>query len=200
MKILAAMLGLAVVGGLAAAPQNRVPSDEAKQFARLCLEQAAALTDAQLTAAADADKACAERGEGGGAMVVPAKQFNAAALAKVGKEVLPLGQLWFRKWTPVVAGKRTPADQLRMVNVTIDDKARPMPLFFLGVRRGEKELELVVYAKDREPLLVLPLQAMDMGQELPLELEWQRGEKNVDTLTLNVAGKYRAVIPIGRLE
>ena len=71
----------------------------------------------------------------------------------------------------------------------------------LGVRKkGEKDLEMVIYAKDSEPLLRLPLKKVEFIQELPIELEWQRGEKNVDPLTLTLFGKYQAVLPITRQE
>jgi hypothetical protein len=54
---------------------------------------------------------------------------------------------------------------------------RPMPLLLVGVRRkGDKELELVVYGKDSEPLLTLPLKRVDFIQELPVELEWLLGD------------------------
>jgi hypothetical protein len=33
---------------------------------------------------------------------------------------------------------------------------------------------------------------------LPLDIEWQRGEKNIDSLTLTVLGKHRAVLPVTR--
>jgi hypothetical protein len=39
---------------------------------------------------------------------------------------------------------------------------------------------------------------LDFVQQLPVELEWQRGEKGVDALTLTVLGKYRAVMPVMR--
>jgi hypothetical protein len=111
------------------------------------------------------------------------------------KDVLPVGQLWLRKWTLVVDGKATPNDKLRIVTVNLDDKDRPMPFFLLGVRKGKK-LELVIYAKDSEPLLVLPLKKLATLPKLPLELEWKRGEKDADFLTLNVLGKYQTVMTI----
>jgi oxalate decarboxylase/phosphoglucose isomerase-like protein (cupin superfamily) len=72
-----------------------------------------------------------------------------------------------------------------------------MPLLLLGIRQtGDKDLELVVYAKDGEPQQVLPLKKLDQIPTLPVELEWQRGEKNVDSLTITILGQYRAVLPI----
>jgi hypothetical protein len=197
MRILAAITCLAVVAvGLA---QDRLPQEETKGYAKLCLEQATNLTDLPLKMDVDPDKPCAVRGEGGGAMVIPDKKLSKETLEKAGKDVKSVGQLWLRKWTPVVGGKAIPNDQLGIVTVTIYDKDRPMTLLFLGVRKG-KALELVVYTKESEPLMVLPLKEFGSVVELPLELEWKRGEKDGDLLTLNVLGKYQAVVTIARQE
>jgi hypothetical protein len=109
---------------------------------------------------------------------------------------MPLGQLWLRKWTLVANGKPVPNDKLRILAVNVDDKDRPMPLFLLGVRKGEKAVELVVYAKDAEPLLITPLTKLDLLPDLPLELEWRRADKDADHLNLRILGKYQAVLKI----
>lgn len=185
--------------GIVSAQQNRLPSEEAKGYAKLCVERAATVvTDAQITMDVDPDKPCAERGEGGGAMIVPDKKLTEKALAGVGKDVIPVGQLWLRKWTLVVNGKPVPNDKLRTITVNVDDKDRPMPLFLLGVRKGEKGPELAVYATGSEPLQVLPLKKLDQIQDLPVQLDWSRGDKDADNLTVNVLGKGEAVLKIAR--
>jgi hypothetical protein len=191
MKPVVACVCLALFVGLVAA-QDRLPQDEARRYARACVEQ---LGEAQL----DPDKAVAVRGEGGGAMVVPDKKLSPNRLVKAGQGMVPVGQLWLRKWTVVVGGKAVPKDRLRVVTVNLDDKDRPMPLLLLSVRtKGDKGLELIVRSKDENPLLTLPLRQVDFVQKLPLELEWQRGEGSVDSLTLTVLGKYQAVLPVTR--
>lgn len=197
MKTLAIGIWLALLAGVAADP-NRLPQEEARGYAKLCVEQAANLTDAQVKTDVDAEKPCAVRGEGGGAMVIPEKGLLTDKLEKAGEGVVPVGQLWLRKWTPVADGKAVPNDRLRIVTVKVEDKDRPMPLLLLGVRHADKGLEMVAYAKESEPLLVLPLQKLEAGQELPLELEWRRGDKEADSLTLNILGKFQAVLPITR--
>jgi hypothetical protein len=147
----------------------------------------------------DAESPCAVRGEGFGAMAIPDKKLSKEKLARLGKDMVPLGQVWLRKWTVVVAGKAVANDKLRVVTIKVDDKDRPMPLLLVGVRKKEKkDLELVVYAKDSTPLLTLPLKPVDFIQELPVELEWQRGEKDTDSLTLTLLGKYQGVLPVMR--
>jgi hypothetical protein len=65
----------------------------------------------------------------------------------------------------------------------------------LGVCKGKKP-ELVIYAKDSEPLLVLPLKKLETLPKLPLELEWKRGNKDADFLTLNLLGKDQTMMTI----
>jgi hypothetical protein len=179
---------------------NRLPQEDARAYAKPCVEHAATL-DHPIATNPDPEKPCAVRGEGGGAMVVPQKDLAEGALAKAGKDVVPVGQLWLRKWTVRVAGKGVPADRLRVVKVKLDDKERPMPLMLLGVRKKDRGLELLLYASDTEPLLALPLKKSDVKLELPAELSWQRGEKKApDTLTLTLPGGWQAVLPIDRLD
>jgi hypothetical protein len=193
---------VAVSGAVAADSANRIPQEDAKAYAKLCVERAAAIvTDAQISMDVDVEKPCAERGEGGGAMIVPDKKLTEKTLTGVGKDVVPVGQLWLRKWTLIANGKPVAEDKLRIITVTIEDQDRPMPLFLLGVRKkGEKDLELVIYAKDSEPLLVVPLKRVETLSGLPGELEWSRGDKDADNLTLNVLGKYQTVLKVGRQE
>jgi hypothetical protein len=179
--------------------QNRLPKEEAQRYARACVEQLGNLGDAQIKTEVDPEKVVAVRGEGGGAMIIPDKNLSKEKLAKVGKDAIPVGQVWLRKWTVVVGGKPVPSDKLRVVTVNVDGKDRPMPLLLVGVRgKAEKDLELVVYAKDSEPILTVPLKPVEFVQDLPINLEWQRGEKQVDPLTLTIFGKYQAILPITR--
>ncbi len=190
---------LLLLAALTTSDPNRLSGDDARAYARPCAEHAAGLDDNPIATEVDAQKPCAVRGEGGGAMVIPQKGLSEATLNKAGKEAVPVGQLWLRKWTPVVRGKAVPAERLRILRVKLDDKERPMPLLLLGVRKKGKALELLLYARDSDPFLVLPLAKSDHKPELPLELAWKRGKKKPDTLTLTLAGGYRAVLPIDRL-
>ncbi len=137
--------------------QDRLSKEDTERYAKLCVEGFGKPLDAQIETQGDATMAVAVRGEGGGAMVIPDKDLTADKLAKVGKDVVPIGQLWLRKWVPVTNGKPVAADKNRVVTVKADGKDRPMPVLLLGVRKVEKEHELVVYAKDADPLLTLPL-------------------------------------------
>jgi hypothetical protein len=197
MKPLVAGVCFALLVGLVSA-QDRLSQDEARRYARVCVEQLGTLADAQVGTDVDPDGAVAVRGEGGGAMAIPDRKLLKEKLAQAGRDAVPVGQLWLRKWTVVVNGKPVPNDNLRIITINVDDKDRPMPLLLLGVRKQEKGLELVAYAKGSEPVVAVPLKPVEFVQDLPLELRWERGEKDVDPLTLTVFGRYQAVLPITR--
>lgn len=197
MRLFVASACFALLTGLAAG-QDRLPQEEAQRYAKACVEQLGTLADAQVQAEVDPEKAVAERGEGGGAMAVPDKKLSKEKLARAGQDVVPVGHLWLRKWTVVAGGKAVPNDKLRVVTVNLDDKDRPMPLFLLGVRKKGKGLELVAFGSGSEPVLAVPLKPVEFVQDLPLDLRWERGEKDVDPLTLTLFGRYQAVLPVTR--
>ena len=180
--------------------EGQLSKEDAQRYAKLCVEQTGSkASNAEIKTEVDPDKACAVQGEGGGAMVIPDKQMTEEKLLKAGKSIVPVGQLWLRKWTLVVDGKPVPDKALKIVKINIDQKKRPMPLFLLGVRKnGEKRMELVVYAKGNEPLMIMPLKAIAFIPETPLELEWSRGEKLIDPLTMKILVKYQAEFAITR--
>lgn len=181
------------------AGEGRLSKEDAQRYAKLCVEQTGSKSsNSQIKTDVDPEKACAVQGEGGGAMVIPDKALTAEKLAKAGKDIVPVGQLWLRKWTLVIDGTPVPDKTLKIAKINIDEKKRPMPLFLLGVRKNGEKMELLVYAKGNEPMLVMPLKTIDFIPETPLELEWTRGEKQIDPLTMKILGKYQAEFPITR--
>jgi hypothetical protein len=197
LKLFITALFVISLAGLVAG-QDKVPKEDTENYAKLCVEGFGKPVDAQIETQGDAAKAIAIRGEGGGAMVIPNKDLAADKLTKVGKDVVPVAQLWLRKWVPVVGGKPVQADKNRIVTVKLDGKDRPMPVLLLGIRKMGETNELVVYAKDAEPVLILPLKRVEFVQDAPIDLEWERGEKNVDKLTVTILGTYRTIFPITR--
>ena len=73
-----------------------------------------------------------------------------------------------------------------------------MPVLLLGIRKIAEKPELVIYSKGRKPLQVLPLKKTEIIQKLPVEMEWQRGERNVDMLPLTILGRYRVDVRVTR--
>lgn len=193
-----ALVGIALSTFAVGAQENRLPLEAAQAYAKVCAQAARQLGAGPLKMDVDPDKPCAARGEGGGAMVVPDRKLTEETLKKAGKEIVPVGQLWLRKWTLVKNGKPLGKDAVNTVLVNVDDKDRPMPLLRLGVRKNAKgKLELLVLANDTEPVLSVPLTEYGYTATVPAEIDWMRGDKH-DTLTVNLVGKYQAIVPITR--
>jgi hypothetical protein len=197
MRTVVAVFGL-LLGGAFVAAQEPLPAEQAQKIAAVLAEHAGKLTDAQVKTDVDAKKPYGVTKGELGAVVIPDKALTAEVLTKAGKDVVPLGQLWMRGLTPVVSGNATAADKLRIVEVKHKDDKHDLPLLLLGARSAKGKLELVVYAKDKEPLLVLPLETADHNQEQPIEFTG-KGEGESGTITLHVLGKYQAELPVAKL-
>jgi hypothetical protein len=197
MRIAMGGIGLVFFVGLVTAA-DPLPLDRAQNAAKLVAAQAKKLTDAQIKTDVDTEKPFGLKKGELAALIIPDKSLSAERLAKAGKDILPVGQLWMRGLTPVVSDTATPNDKLRQVKVTAKGEDHELTLYLLGVRKGAKEkLELLVYAKAKEPLLVLPLEAGSKEQEQPIELEG-KGEGEQGTLLLHILGKYQAKLPIAK--
>jgi hypothetical protein len=193
---------LSVLCLAAACPaQERIQPDTAQKVAKLLLEQAAKVEHPQVKTDADADKATGLHHEQVGAMVIPDKALAEDALRKAGKGIVPVGQLWMRNLTLVKDGKPVDEDRLRLETIKLDDKEHRVVFCLLGARRtGDDAVELLVYGKDKEPLLKVPLQKADDTPEFPLDLSAEKAENETATVTIHVLGKHKAAFTVGKAE
>ena len=138
-------------------------------------------------------------GEYGG-MVLPQKDLKAASVAEAGETTVPIGQLWLLRLAPMRDGAVLPADKLRLVTVKHNFEEATVPQCALGVRRTSAgALELLVFGKDKEPLLKVPLKAIEAKAESPLDMSAERtGDEG--RLTLKILGKYEAELMVTELE
>lgn len=198
-NLCAAGLLLAVVGLVLA--QERIEGEQAQKIARLVTEHAA--KEADLAFKADIDVASPfgmKEGERA-AMVLPVKNLTVDAITKAGKDVVPVGHLWFRGVTPVVKDRALGKDVLRVVKVTTDDgKEYQVPLFLVGVRKAEKGHELVFFGKGKDIVAAVPLKEATPKQDTPIEFEVKKGEAMRGTLIFNVLGKYQAELPVEAVD
>lgn len=199
MKRLVALVGLVLMVGVALA-QERIAPEAAQGYARILVQATSQTANLPLQVQPDADKPYGLKTGDEGALVIPAKALTEEALQKAGKEVIPLAQLWVRNLTLVVKDQLVPNDKLSVVKVTLNDQEHSLPLFLLGVRtKGDGSLEILVFAREKEPLLVVPLVKREGKQELPIELE-ARGENDRGVLSLNILGKYQAQMILAKQE
>lgn len=199
MKRILITIALATAVQLVSA-QEKLSREEALQYAEAVSKDAQQLKGTPIPTDVDTQQPVALHEEGYGGMVLPQKNLKADDLAKATDKVVPIGQLWLLKLTPMRDGQAVPADKLRLAKVNADGEEVTVPQCALGVRRKNAEtLELVVYGKDKEPLLATPLKAINAKQDVPIDLSAER-ESDSGRATLKILGKYEASFSVTELE
>ena len=181
--------------------QEQVPQEELQRMARILAKSAGEISNPQIKVEANFDKPRAIKASGPGILVFPDAKITAELLTKAGKDTLPVGQLWLYQIVPAQGSKPFPSSKLRSVTVTDKDKSAEVQVYLLGARKGDKgKMELVVFAKDKEPLLLIPLEATEGTQEFPIELQGRKSGEDSGILTLNLLGKFKAEMTLMKPE
>ena len=196
--LLAAVLVLASLSAVRA--QEALPRDEALKIACQLCRNVPKMLATPIATDPDVKWPVGIRGDNRGLLVFPETKLRLAEFAKAGTEVMPVGQLWLLKVTPVVAGQPARADKLLLVNVDGDQTGVTPALCALGVRKAaDGRLELLVYGKDKEPLLHTPLMPLSGEQADPIAVSVSL-EGDGLLITLKILGKYTASFPAGLSE
>ena len=184
----------ALLASLAASQaQENLPREEALKVAFIVSADLKQLLSTPIPTDPDVKRPVAVRAGDRGGLVLPECKLTAGVLAKAGKDVVPLGQLWLRHAVPQSEGQ--PVSQAKLLTVTVGsgDKASAACLCALGLRKdADGKLELLVYGKDKEPIIKAPIKEIsDPQQENPLEISAEpQGESAL--VTLKIVGKYEA--------
>jgi hypothetical protein len=185
------MVAVAVLLSLAARSyaQENVPREEALKAAFAVSADLKKILDTPIPTDPDVKRPVAVRAEQRGLLILPETKLNGEALAKTTAAVTPLGQLWLLKVVPQCDAQAVPGDRLRLVSITMPQGSVSVALCALGLRKDAGgHLELLVYGKEKEPLLHVPLAAMSAPQDNPIEVSADSG----GTVTLKILGKYTA--------
>ena len=158
---------------------DSIEIEEARKAARKLSASAAGITDAPFAVDPDLEKPQGIKAEGRGVIVLPDRNLSAELLAAANSAITPLGQLWTLKLAVAKDGKATAGEKLRHITISDGENSREVSLYFLGATKpAGGELELVVYAKDQEPILRVPInKRVSAKQEFPIEVS---GTKNDD--------------------
>ena len=133
-------------------------------------------------------------------MVLPEAKLSSETLAKAGKEVVPIGQLWLVKLAPFSGGQVASSAKLRTVHISAAGQEADVVCCALGVKKDAKgDLELLIYGKDKEPLTRVPMKAISGTQENPIEMSSER-EADRGVATLKLLGKYQASFEVTEPE
>jgi hypothetical protein len=94
---------------------------------------------------------------------------------------------------PAKDGQAVAKEQLKLVTVQHESREIALSLCVLGVPKGAGDrLELLVFGKGKEALLVLPLKPATREQKSPLEFRAEHEGETSARVTLALVGKYEA--------
>ncbi len=180
--------------------QEPIPLESAQKGARMLTRSLATATDLPLATDVDLDKPHAFKAGEVAVMVIPNKHLTAEVLSGVKEAVVPLGQLWMYNLVPRLSGQAITADKQRTLTVHDNEKDMRVQLYPIGIARNSQgNLELVLYAKDKEPLARLPLRAGSaLTQDLPLQISGQKEDENTGLLTISILGQQIAEMLLQR--
>ena len=172
--------------------QENVPREQLLKVALAVSLDLKQMLDTPIPTDPDVKRPVAVREGDRGCMVLPESKLSIDSIVNAGKEIVPVGQLWLRNLVPQCNNQAVEPDKLRTVTVALGDKSETAILCALGVHKSaEGKLELLVYGKEKEALLHVPLKPMPATTDNPIELSAQaQGEGAV--LTLELLGKYTA--------
>jgi hypothetical protein len=170
--------------------QEKLSRDEAQPYADAVSADTKQLSGTPIPTDVDTQQPVAIRDGEFGGLVLPQKNLKADDLAKSTNNVVPIGQIWFLKLAPMLDGQVAPTEKLRLAKVNADGEEFTVPQCALGVRRKNADaLEMVIFGKSKEPLLSVPLKAINVKQDAPLDLAAER-ESESGKVTVKILGKY----------
>jgi hypothetical protein len=180
--------------------QERVSREDCLKAAFLLSAELKALTGTPLPTDPDLKRPVAVRSGEYGGLVLPECKLNAEVFSRAGKDPAPVGQLWLRKLAPMKDGQVMVVSKLRVVQISTGKGEEPAVCCALGVRKGtDGQLELLVYGKDKEPVVRVPLKVTAGSQENPIEMTAEQ-EGDTARVTLKLVGKYEASFSVGEAE
>ncbi len=189
------IVGLVLAGFITSQAQERLSREESLKAAFFATANLKEMLNTPIPTDPDVKRPVGYKDGDYGAMVFPETKLS-DSLAKMGKEVVPVGQLWMLKLAPLNDGQVVPTSKLRMVHVSAGDQEADVVCCALGVRKSSDGApELLIYGKDKEPVMKVALKSVSGQQENPLDFSADRKD-NGGELTLKIAGKYEAVFMV----
>lgn len=182
--------------------QEIIEPEEAQKIAQKLATVPAAFPDQPFTIDIDVARPVGMKGGDAGLIILPDKHFSAETLAKAGKDVTPIGQLWMYHVNLAHDGLSVDKAKLRTITIDDGDKSRDVQLFLLGVAKTEQGTpELVVYAKGGEAVLRAPLNKhFAAKKEVAIDLSGRKTGEESATLSLDFFGEYAADLSVVKLN
>ena len=200
MKALKFLSAIFLIATCAVAEEiQQMPAEQAGKIARKVVAALGSPSAAPFSVDADAEKSAGIKGSGEtGLLAIPDRKLTAELVANAGKEVTALGQLWMRNVVPAVSGASADPAKLRTVSVRDGDQEAKVEVYFLGLTKSDAgTVEIGFYAKDKEPLVKVPLVKTDAAASAtPIALDWHKEGENGGILVITVFGSYKADVMV----
>jgi hypothetical protein len=200
------VVGLAVslcaARGAHAQDLQPVPDDQAKPIVEILAKEVGKVNDAQIKVEVEVDKTVVLFGGAEmGIAFMPHKGLSEESVKKSDKDVAPLGVMLLYHLTPVVDNKPVPKEKLRTLSVMIDNETIEVPVFYVGVKtETDGKRNLVIYGKDKDPLVKVALNDLETKGERPVVIEAKGVANGEGTLFVNVLKKFQSLVPLKEMR
>ncbi len=185
-----------LTGLLAVQAQERLPRAEALRYAFLACSDLKEMLNTPIPTDPDVKRPVVMHDGDYGVMVLPEAKLSADTFAKAGKEARPVGQLWLRNLAPENEGQRVDQSKLRTVHVQARDQESDAVCCALGVGKDANGgLELLIYGKDKEPVMRVLMKSISGQQDNPVEMSCERKDDD-GLITLRFLGKYEVTFTV----
>lgn len=197
----ATLVAVAILASWCAAPaQETLSREEALKAAFQLCRDLPKMLDTPIPTDPDVKRPFGVQAEKRGLIILPESKLGVDTVAKAGSQAVSIGQLWLLKITPMVDRQIVKIDRLRIVTVRGDKENVDLALCALGIRKGaDGHPELLIYGKDKEPLIRVALTQISEKQENPIEASAEQ-QGDGATVTLKILGKYAGSFVVGASE
>lgn len=186
--------------GINANAQELVPRRDAVRLATYLNFDLSVFESTPIPSDADVKRPVAYREGEYAALIVPESKLTPETFANAGNKIIPVGQIWMHKIAPIKNGAALSSESFKTMPVTIRDETYNVMLCLLGAKKkSDNTMELLIFGKDKEPLLTVPLKQIESKQEFPIEAEVKRLDYSAD-VTLKIVGKYQATFEVTAQE
>ncbi|MGB9604174.1 MAG: hypothetical protein ACPMAG_15420 [Limisphaerales bacterium] len=192
-KIVSLSILLATVAIISAQEIEQVPRRDAVRIAAYLNFDLSLFNTTPIPTDADVKRPVGMRvGEYAG-LIVPECKLSPDTFKNIEpNKVIPVGQLWLHKIALMKNDELISTDKMQPVPFEYRDTQTQVNLCLLGARKNQDgKLELLIFGKDKNPLLTLPIKETETTQENPIEIAAQLVDSYAK-ITLKLVGKYQA--------
>jgi len=179
--------------------QELLPKEEAKSYAELTRKNPKLLETAPLKCEVDMENPVAIRDGDYGGMLLVDKNFTAEKFGQLVNKRLPVAELWLYHLGPMRNGELVPNTELNIIALPTNEGEVRLPLCILGVIKNRQDkLELLVFSKEKKPILRVPLKTIDEKQTAPVSISGEK-ENESGTIIVKLFGKHEAKFQVTEL-